>query len=81
MSQTHLVKKLSAMLFFNFNFNSGNELSPMRFFYLFFYSQGSMFMYFVIFKNRHIKKKVYTMNSFVLSLYFQTFSSESAGRV
>ena len=43
MSQTHLVKKLSVMLFFNLFFNSGNELSPMRFlFFLFiFYSQGS----------------------------------------
>ena len=43
MSQTHLVKKLSAMLFLKKKFNSGNELSPMRFFIFlfFFYSQGS----------------------------------------
>ena len=38
MSQTHLVKKLSAMLFFIFLFFSENELSPMRFFLN--YSQG-----------------------------------------
>ena len=49
---THLVKKLSAMLFLFLE----NEPSPMRFFFiLFFYSQGSMFMYFVIFKNRKEK--------------------------
>ena len=43
MSQTHLVKKLSAMRFKKKKINSGNELSPMRFFlfFYFFYSQGS----------------------------------------
>ena len=35
MSQTHLVKKLSAMLFFYLFFNSENELSPMRFWFFF----------------------------------------------
>ena len=36
MSQTHLVKKLSAMLFYFIFLNSENELSPMRFFLLIF---------------------------------------------
>ena len=35
MSQTHLVKKLSAMLFFLIFLN---ELSPMRFFYFYFFT-------------------------------------------
>ena len=48
-------KKAKCYAIFYLFFNSENELSPMRFFSSFSYSQGSMFMYFVIFKTETLK--------------------------
>ena len=53
MSQTHLVKKLSAMLFFFIFFNSENELSPMRFFFFFLQPRHNVYVLCDIQKQKH----------------------------